>query len=296
MIEKTGNFILDYVLAFTSASISCLATAPVNRALAIVQTQGTIKNLQTPYTGVLDCIARVYREEGLKHLWRGTSAAIAGKASGLIFQFNLNDFFKTILCPFNPKTDYTKVVIGNILSGMTAGAVSRIFTHPFGVVRIQLAADLGKGPQDRKFIGLRDCWKNIYRTSGAQGLYKGFLLSILQNSVYRGLYFGIYDTLKHVLFDQKTSTMFKFLVAQTTTTLSLFAVYPIEVVKHRLMIQGGRVEPDYSNAIDCVKKMVKNEGVRSLYKGFAFTTGLNVSSSIALVLYDHWKATNKTSI
>ena len=61
--------------------------------------------------------------------------------------------------------------------------------------------------------------------------------------MYRGAYFGLYDTAKGVVFqDEKNANIIaKWAVAQTVTALAGIASYPFDTVRRRLMMQvGGR--------------------------------------------------------
>lgn len=90
--------------------------------------------------------------------------------------------------------------MGNVLSGGAAGATSSIFVYPLDFARTRLAADIGKGKGDRMFNGLVDCITKIHKTDGVKGLYQGFGVSVIGIMVYRGFYFGTYDTAKQTLF------------------------------------------------------------------------------------------------
>ena len=59
--------------------------------------------------------------------------------------------------------------------------------------------------------------------------------------MYRGAYFGLYDTAKGVLFkDEKTANFFaKWAVAQAVTAAAGIASYPFDTVRRRLMMQVG---------------------------------------------------------
>lgn len=59
--------------------------------------------------------------------------------------------------------------------------------------------------------------------------------------MYRGAYFGLYDTGKGVLFkDEKTANFFaKWAVAQTVTAMAGVVSYPFDTVRRRLMMQVG---------------------------------------------------------
>ena len=59
--------------------------------------------------------------------------------------------------------------------------------------------------------------------------------------MYRGAYFGLYDTAKGVLFkDEKTANFFaKWAVAQAVTAAAGVLSYPFDTVRRRLMMQVG---------------------------------------------------------
>ena len=51
----------------------------------------------------------------------------------------------------------------------------------------------------RQFNGLLDVYKKTIASDGISGLYRGFVISCVGIFIYRGLYFGLYDTLKPAL-------------------------------------------------------------------------------------------------
>ena len=59
--------------------------------------------------------------------------------------------------------------------------------------------------------------------------------------VYRGAYFGLYDTAKGVVFkDEKNANIIaKWAVAQTVTAAAGICSYPFDTVRRRLMMQVG---------------------------------------------------------
>ena len=60
--------------------------------------------------------------------------------------------------------------------------------------------------------------------------------------VYRGAYFGLYDTAKGVLFadEKKANILAKWAVAQTVTAAAGVVSYPFDTVRRRLMMQARR--------------------------------------------------------
>jgi len=97
-----------------------------------------------------------------------------------------------------PKTaPYWKTFSANIASGGAAGASSLLFVYSLDYARTRLANDnkSAKKGGSRQFNGLVDVYRKTLATDGIQGLYRGFNISCVGIVVYRGLYFGLYDSL-----------------------------------------------------------------------------------------------------
>ncbi len=58
------------------------------------------------------------------------------------------------------------------------------------------ASKLGGG---RQFNGLVDVYRKTLQSDGIVGLYRGFVVSCVWYCYYRGIYFGLYDTLKPMM-------------------------------------------------------------------------------------------------
>lgn len=117
---------------------------------------------------------------------------------------------------FNFKKDkdgYWKWFAGNLASGGAAGASSLFFVYSLDYARTRLANDskaAKKGGGDRQFNGLVDVYKKTYKSDGIAGLYRGFNISCVGIIVYRGLYFGMYDSIKPVLLTGSMAVWFIF--------------------------------------------------------------------------------------
>jgi solute carrier family 25 (adenine nucleotide translocator) protein 4/5/6/31 len=76
-----------------------------------------------------------------------------------------------------------------------------LFVYSLDYARTRLANDAKstKGGGARQFNGLIDVYKKTLASDGIAGLYRGFLPSVVGIVVYRGLYFGLYDSLSSSL-------------------------------------------------------------------------------------------------
>ena len=289
---KTGNFALDFALGGISAAISKTAVAPIERIKLLLQTQDANAKIsgEKKYKGIVDCMVRVPKEEGVSAFWRGNLANVIRYFPTQALNFAFKDTYKKIFCPFNPKTDFWKFFMGNLASGGAAGATSLMVVYPLDFARTRLAADVGKGAAERQFTGLVDCLTKIHKSDGTKGLYQGFGVSVLGIIAYRACYFGGYDTAKRMLFKEgQTSIIFKFLVAQVVTGVSGLFSYPLDTVRRRLMMQSGRKDVLYTGTFDCVRKIYHKEGGRAFFKGALSNILRGMGASLVLVLYDEFQ-------
>lgn len=70
------------------------------------------------------------------------------------------------------------------------------------------------------------------------GLYRGFSVSVMGIMLYRGFYFGLYDTAKQTLFTLPgmNNIFVKFMAAQLITASAGVVSYPLDTVRRRMMM------------------------------------------------------------
>jgi solute carrier family 25 (adenine nucleotide translocator) protein 4/5/6/31 len=146
--------------------------------------------------------------------------------------------------------------------------------------RTRLANDnkSAKKGGSRQFNGLVDVYRQTLASDGIAGLYRGFTISCVGIIVYRGLYFGMYDSLKPVVLTGNLADNFlaSFLLGWAITIGAGLASYPIDTVRRRMMMTSGQAVK-YNSSIDCFKQVIKNEGMKSLFKG----AGANILRAVA---------------
>merc|ERR1712105_98766 len=199
--KRTLGFAENFMLSGVAAGVSKTAAAPIERVKLMVQNQTEmIKQgvLDRPYNGVVDCTMRVLKSEGVLPFWRGNLANVLRYFPTQALNFAFKDKVKAV---FNvPKTagKGTKFA-ANIASGGCAGTMSLIFVYSLDYARTRLANDAkGKGGGERQFNGLIDVYVKTLKSDGIQGLYRGFATSAVGIFIYRGMYFGMFDTLKPI--------------------------------------------------------------------------------------------------
>merc|ERR1712091_718091 len=137
----------------------------------------------------------------------------------------------------------------NILSGGAAGTMSLLFVYSLDFCRTKLAADAkGKGGE-RQYNGLIDVYRKTLATDGIAGLYRGFAISAVGIFIYRGLYFGMYDTLKPIFLKPDSGFLASFALGWLVTVGASSASYPIDTIRRRMMMTSG-TGVHYKSAFD----------------------------------------------
>jgi len=284
-IEKKNDltsFAIDFLMGGVSAAVSKTAAAPIERVKLLIQNQDEMLKtgrLTEPYKGISDCFVRVTKEEGVPSLWRGNMANVIRYFPTQALNFAFKDQFKRMFGFSKEKDGYWKWFAGNLASGGAAGACSLLFVYSLDYARTRLANDAksAKKGGSRQFNGLIDVYRKTLATDGVQGLYRGFNISCVGIVVYRGLYFGLYDSLKPLLpANMKDSFVASFFLGWAITIGAGLASYPLDTVRRRMMMTSGEAVK-YKSSYHAFLEIVKKEGTKSLFKG----AGANILRAIA---------------
>merc|ERR1711974_196086 len=161
-------------------------------------------------------------------------------------------------------------------SGGFAGSLSLTVVYSLDYARTRLANDSkGKGGE-RQYNGLVDVYRKTLKSDGIGGLYRGFVISCVGVFLYRGMYFGLYDSLKPILIGDGGSALLSFFLRWGVTIVSGLMSYPIDTVRRRMMMTSGAAVK-YNGSLDCARQVIKAEGFMSLMKG----AGANVLRGVA---------------
>lgn len=292
------QFLVDFAAGGISGAVAKTATAPIERVKLIIQTQDAnplIKSGEVPrYTGIGNCFTRVYQEQGLGAFWRGNFTNVIRYFPTQAFNFAFKDTIKNMFPKYSSKTDFGMFFLVNMASGGLAGAGSLCIVYPLDYARTRLASDVGSG--QKSFNGLGDCLvKTAKGPSGVLGLYNGFGVSVMGIIPYRGVYFGMFDTLMGVNPYGKRKDLVglfsKFCVAQATAITAGYASYPFDTIRRRLQMQSEKPKEEwiYKGTMDCAAKIIKEEGMAAMFKGAGANALRTVGSALVLVLYGEIK-------
>ena len=206
----------------------------------------------------------------------------------LSFTYTTGQFFwfETITRYIYNKQNKNEFVT-NFFSGGVAATLSILTSQPIDVVRTRLVSQ----GEPRIYKGIFDAIKKILLFEGVRGFYKGSIPAVCLTAPEGAFRFGIYKVLnKHLKFDRlKTikkprtnepltevdvSYLQSSINGSLAGVLSKTIVYPFDLVKKRLQIQGfeearlsfGQVVK-FNGLFHCLALTIKQEGFFGIYKG-----------------------------
>jgi len=289
--KKKLGFFENFMLSGVAAGVSKTAAAPIERVKLLVQNQDEMikqGRLAEPYKGVVDCVQKTLRTEGVIPFWRGNLANVLRYFPTQALNFAFKDTIKATFKVAKDAPQYVKFGT-NIASGGMAGSLSLTLVYSLDFARTRLANDAkGKGGE-RQFNGLIDVYAKTLKTDGIQGLYRGFTISCVGIFIYRGMYFGLYDSLKPILLGADASVLWSFLLGWGVTIFSGLMSYPIDTVRRRMMMTSGS-GVKYKGSIDCAVQVIKGEGFMSLMKGAGANVLRGVAGAGVLAGFDKFSA------
>eukprot|EP00005_Dracoamoeba_jomungandri_P003607 CAMPEP_0174250390 /NCGR_PEP_ID=MMETSP0439-20130205/573_1 /TAXON_ID=0 /ORGANISM="Stereomyxa ramosa, Strain Chinc5" /LENGTH=315 /DNA_ID=CAMNT_0015330443 /DNA_START=45 /DNA_END=992 /DNA_ORIENTATION=+ len=278
----TLSFLEDFALSGVAAVTSKTVAAPLERIKMVVQNQDEMikrGTLEGKFKGITDCGRWIVKNEGFIAFWKSNFTNCLRYFPTQALNFAFKGSIKKVDA-FKPKKEdnYALKLTKNIVAGGLAGGGSLLFVYSLDYARTRLANDLksSKGKAGgREFTGLLDVYKKTWAADGVQGLYRGFNISFVGIFVYRGFYFGLYDTVMP-FFPDDVNIAVRFCVGYAVTVLAGLASYPIDTIRRRMMMTSG-TGVVYKNSWDCAQYILKNEGFKSYFKG----AGANILRGIA---------------
>lgn len=191
-------------------------------------------------------------------------------------------------------------------------------TAPLDVLKTRLQSDFyqaqirasqtiqtqSRGPLRAAIYHLKDTLQilgAVQRTEGARALFKGLGPNLVGIVPARSINFYVYGNGKQLLaqyWNKGEEAAWVHMVAGAAAGITTSTVTnPIWMVKTRLQLDknvsersGGGMHRQYRNSYDCIKQILREEGIRGLYKGMSASYLGVAESTLQWMLYEQMKA------
>ncbi|XP_034941694.1 mitochondrial 2-oxodicarboxylate carrier isoform X2 [Chelonus insularis] len=242
----------------------------------------TTENNPMYYTGMRDCMRKIYLTEGLAAFWKGILPPIIAETPKRALKFFTFEQYKKIFS--HGLSSPTPVTFA--LAGFCAGITEGIVVNPFEVVKVRLQSNRTQMKYSPSTLTVT---KEIIQESGFTGFNKGLSATALRNAIFNSCYFGFYHSVKSLIPVNKdpwieflTKVSLGFMAGTLASCLNI----PFDVVKSR--IQGPQGSMYYKGTLNTLGIVYRQEGLTALYKGLLpKILRLGPGGAIMLVVYDY---------
>jgi len=262
VIPKYARFIMGGSAGMMATSI----VQPLDLVKTRMQLAGIGGQVQN---STLRTLIGVIRNEGVFALYNGLSAGLLRQAT----------YTTTRLGIFTSLVDTYKGSDGNITFlqkvafGMSAGGIGAFVGTPAELALIRMTSD-GRLPkaEQRGYKNVVDALYRVIKEEGVLTLWRGCLPTIIRAVFVNAAQLATYSQAKQFLlttsyFDDNIGCHFA--ASMISGLATTWASLPPDIVKTR--IQSMKIidgVPEYKGGMDAFVKIVKTEGVLSLWKGF----------------------------
>jgi solute carrier family 25 carnitine/acylcarnitine transporter 20/29 len=209
------------------------------------------------YKNSIDCLVQTCKHEGIKGLYRGSLMPWISHMLKRPIQYPISEYLKT-------KTDQTgnNNIYYNYLIGAGTGLLGPIFGTPLQVVKIAMqTSQVSNNNSDA--VSIRNSLEYVkynYKTYGIKGFYRGFIPTLLKDSIFGMSFIGSYYTFRDYV---GTDKWYKnFFNGAAAHCLTWYFFIPIDYIKTNIQKTETKIK-----IIDVIKTSYKNHGIFVFWKG-----------------------------
>lgn len=215
-------------------------------------------------------LMKVIKNEGFFTLYNGLSAGLLRQATYTTTRLGVYTYlFERFSNPDgSPPGFFMKAALG-----MSAGATGAFVGTPAEVALIRMTSD-GNLPKEqrRNYKSVFDALFRIVKEEGLFALWRGAIPTIGRAMVVNAAQLASYSQAKQFILSTKyieDGIFCHFIASMFSGLVTTAASMPVDIAKTRIqnmkMVDG---KPEYKGASDVIIKVVKNEGIFALWKGF----------------------------
>ncbi|GFY56609.1 mitochondrial ornithine transporter 1, partial [Trichonephila inaurata madagascariensis] len=246
------------------------------------------------YRNSFICFRETFIKEGIRGLYAGTvPALVANIAENSV-----------LFCAYGVCQNAVKILVGkenalelNPLENASAGFFAAFFSSfslcPTELIKCRLQAmreTSSKESINRAHIGPWVLTKEIFKSEGILGFFRGFGVTVLREMPGYFFFFGGYELSRNLLTPKGKSKdeigLLRTVIAGGIGGVSFWvAIFPADVIKSRLQISKSN-----DSTVAVTKELIRKEGFKALYKGLGPTVLRTFPASGALfVAYEYTK-------
>ncbi|GAA6035274.1 hypothetical protein JCM8097_008793 [Rhodosporidiobolus ruineniae] len=290
IMHEAGKSAYYFGLGGIAGALGATAVYPIDLTKTRMQNQRSKVVGELLYKNSLDCVRKVYKNEGFLGFYRGLPPQLIGVAPEKAIKLTVNDLVREYAT--DPTTGRIKLS-WELFGGGLAGGCQVVFTNPLEIVKIRLQM---QGEQAKAGVqAARQGALHIVKQLGLLGLYKGATACLARDVPFSAIYFPAHAHLKKDVFhegrDGKVLSYSEALAAAAIAGMpAAYLTTPADVIKTRLQSEARKGESTYKGVGDAFRKILKEEGFTALFKGGpARILRSSPQFGVTLVAYENFK-------
>ncbi|ORZ10505.1 mitochondrial carrier domain-containing protein [Absidia repens] len=276
--EKNLPFALQLTCGAIAGVVEILALYPLD----VIKTRAQLSSGAS--VGVVSSFKDIIHSEGVSTLYRGITFPLLVEMPKRAITFAANEQFTTFYKKLFGMDHVTPALA--LATGVSAGITEATVIVPFELVKVRLQDKANA----RIYKNAFDALKKIIQKEGVLALYNGLEATILRHAVWNGGYFSVISSVRDVLPEAQTKNeqlRNNFVAGTTGGIFGTMLNAPTDVVKSRIQSFTGSGPRKYNWTLPSIMLIGKEEGIRSLYRGFVpKVLRLGPGGGILLVVYD----------
>lgn len=240
------------------------------------------------YSGSIDCLRKVVRQEGAAALYKGFGPSLVGVAGSQLY-----------ITAYEAVKDAARAAgvvsepIRNLIGGAAASLVQQSIAVPVDVVSQQLMVQ-GQGAASSQRPSSWRHARGIVASQGVLGLYRGYTASLLTLVPSSSLFWAAYGVLRRGQLalaggtepSALRSAVDQGVAAAAAGSIAGLSTNPLDIVRARLQVLGSAAAGGGNKATmwSTLVHLVREDGAAGLLKGVTARCGHMASNSAILIL------------
>lgn len=240
------------------------------------------------YRSMLHAFRLIIKEEGVrKGLYAGFGAVLAGTIPSNAVMFA---GYKACKRRGENEVDDEQQLAA---VDLTSASIGEVFALPFYVPAEVIAKrmQVGKLGLPRNYKSTAHAARSIYTTEGLRGLFAGFWPTMLRDVPYTALQFSLFSLGKdqHCIYTgrKELNDLEATVLGVGVGVVAATMTNPFDVIKTRFMTQSTGSDRKYHTTLQCIRRLVREEGMSVLMRGvFPRVLVVGPGSGITLAVYE----------
>lgn len=311
------NSIYSFILGSIAGAIGAATVYPID----MIKTRMQNQRGKLIYSGYIDCLKKLIRNEGFRGLYSGMLPQMVGVAPEKAIKLTMNDLVRGI---GKKKSKDGQIGLGwEVLAGSVAGTCQVVVTSPLEItkIRLQTQGEMIKEALNEGRIVARKTALIIVNELGFRGIYKGAGACMLRDIPFSSIYFPSYANIKKYIFGldpikakngefgwKNQLEAYELLISGAMAGMpAAYFTTPCDVIKTRLQAEARPGDIPYTGIRNAFIRILKEEGPSAFFRGglaricrsspqFGFTLAAYEFFQTTVPLSTFWKPEGKSTM